>query len=244
MWVPCLCDEWQWVSLSQTAPPGIPGDLPGVTLALPSMGFLLGGPYISPLLVGPNWNTRINTQSTWRAPHLGTPRKVPAERLRRFGQLCGTQSNKGQARLPWPGGGDACLPATQVGRTWRAWQKVGTLGLRATSKNRCGAAKKRARRLLRGTLAVANLGQLQAVNHKLCRSPVHLRSSGANLQRVEGSHRAQASYSGRPGALPRGGGEQAKRPKQVGQLNYARVAREGLRVAVVCENYPESQISK
>jgi len=33
------------VSLSQTTPPGIPDDLPGVTLALPSMEFLLGGPY-------------------------------------------------------------------------------------------------------------------------------------------------------------------------------------------------------
>jgi hypothetical protein len=28
--VPCLWDEWQWVSLSQTAPSGIPGDLPEV----------------------------------------------------------------------------------------------------------------------------------------------------------------------------------------------------------------------
>jgi len=42
----------------------------------------------------------------------------------------------------------------------------------------------------------------------------------------------------------RGTPEGAKRPKQVGQLSYARVAREGLRVAVVRENYPESQISK
>jgi len=39
-------------------------------------------------------------------------------------------------------------------------------------------------------------------------------------------------------------GGQAKRPKQVEQLGYAGVAREGVRVAVVCENYPESQISK
>jgi len=33
------------VSLSQTAPPGIPDDLSGVTLALPSTGLLFGGPY-------------------------------------------------------------------------------------------------------------------------------------------------------------------------------------------------------
>jgi len=60
---------------------------------------------------------------------------------------------------------------------------------------------------------------------------------------VEGSQWAQASDSGRPGALPRGWGH-AKRPKHVGQLSYARVAREGLRVVVVYDNYTESQISK
>jgi len=44
------------------------------------------------------------------------------------------------------------------------------------------------------------------------------------------------------GSIPKGG--QAKRPKQVGQLGYAGVTREGVQVAVVCENYPGSQISK
>jgi len=34
------------------------------------------------------------------------------------------------------------------------------------------------------------------------------------------------------------------RPKQGGQLGYARATREGLRVVAVGENYPESQISK
>jgi len=89
---------------------------------------------------------------------------------------------------------------------------------------------------------VAKLGLLQAVSHKLYRSHIHPWSSGVNLRKVEGSHHAQTSDSGRPGALPRGGG--TERPKQFGQLGYARVDREGLRVAVVCENYPESQISK
>jgi len=44
------------------------------------------------------------------------------------------------------------------------------------------------------------------------------------------------------GGTPEGG--QAKRPKQGGQLSYARANREGIWVAVVCENYPVSQISK
>jgi len=37
---------------------------------------------------------------------------------------------------------------------------------------------------------------------------------------------------------------QAKRPKQVGQLGHAGVARDGIWVAVVCETYPVSQIFK
>ena len=39
-------------------------------------------------------------------------------------------------------------------------------------------------------------------------------------------------------------GGQAKRLKQAGQLGYARAAWEGLRVAAVSENCPESQLSK
>jgi hypothetical protein len=40
------------------------------------------------------------------------------------------------------------------------------------------------------------------------------------------------------------GGRQAKRPKWNGQLGYARVAREGIRMAIVCEDYPGTLISK
>jgi hypothetical protein len=39
-------------------------------------------------------------------------------------------------------------------------------------------------------------------------------------------------------------GWQVKRPKQTGQPSYARVAREGIRVAIVCEDYPGNQVSK
>jgi hypothetical protein len=39
-------------------------------------------------------------------------------------------------------------------------------------------------------------------------------------------------------------GRQVKRPKQTGQPSYARVAREGIRVAIVCEGYLGTQVSK
>ena len=54
----------------------------------------------------------------------------------------------------------------------------------------------------------------------------------------QGPSKRQRSARGTPE------GRQAKRPKQAGQLSYARAAREGLRVAVVSENYPESQLSE
>jgi hypothetical protein len=44
------------------------------------------------------------------------------------------------------------------------------------------------------------------------------------------------------GGTPEGG--QAKRPKQSGQPSYARVAREGLRLAIVCEDYSKTQLTK
>jgi len=58
---------------------------------------------------------------------------------------------------------------------------------------------------------------------------------------VEGSHWARASYSGRTGHSL---GEQAISPNQIGQTISATVAREVLRVAVVCNNYPQIQVSK
>jgi len=37
---------------------------------------------------------------------------------------------------------------------------------------------------------------------------------------------------------------QAKRPKQTGQLSYARVAQESFRTAIICEDYLENQITR
>ena len=61
-------------------------------------------------------------------------------------------------------------------------------------------------------------------------------------QRVGGIPWVHKNDSGRPGALQVGG--QANRPKQTGQLTYARAAQEGIRVAIVCEDYPRGQISR
>jgi hypothetical protein len=40
------------------------------------------------------------------------------------------------------------------------------------------------------------------------------------------------------------GDGKAKRPKQSGQLSYARAAQEGLQVATECEDYPRGKISR
>jgi hypothetical protein len=39
-------------------------------------------------------------------------------------------------------------------------------------------------------------------------------------------------------------GRQVKRPKQTGQPSYARVVRDSIRVAILCEGYPGTQVSK
>jgi hypothetical protein len=56
------------VSLSLTAPSGIPGNLPVVIIALPSMGTLLGGPYNSPDLVGPRLVFRAYLATSYVPP--------------------------------------------------------------------------------------------------------------------------------------------------------------------------------
>jgi hypothetical protein len=126
-------------------------------------------------------------------------------------------------------------------------EKVGTLGLQVTSKNRCGAAKKRARwaRLAKapsgdsggGQPRSAPGGQPQA-SQKPSTSGVQQGKSAESKGPLPGPSKRQRSAGG----TPEGG--HAKRPKQGGQLSYARVAREGIRVVVVCENYPERQFSK
>ena len=44
------------------------------------------------------------------------------------------------------------------------------------------------------------------------------------------------------GGTPEDG--RAKRPKQTGQPGYTRVSREGHRIAVVCDDYPKTQVSR
>jgi len=147
-------------------------------------------------------------------------------------------------RLPEWGGTPPSDPSSEnlKGLT----EKVGTLGLRATSKNRCGAAKKRARRarLAEAPSGDSGGGQPQSAPGGQPQTLPKPGTSGVQRGKSTESEGLPTGPSKRQrsaGGTPEG---QAKRPKQVVQLGYARVAREGLRVAVVCKNYLESQISK
>ena len=123
---------------------------------------------------------------------------------------------------------------------------MGSVGLRATSKNRCGAAKKRARR---ARLAEAPPGDSDGGQPRSAPGGEPQTSPEPGISGVRwgastesGGRQLGAGKRHRSaGVTPRG---LAKRPKQVGQLSYARVAREGLQVAVVSADYPKSQISK
>ena len=126
-------------------------------------------------------------------------------------------------------------------------EKVGTIGPRTTSKNRCGVAKKRARRarLVEAPSGDSGSGQPRTAPGG---QPQTLQKPGTSgvqwgkSMESGGLPLCPSKQQRLAGGTPEGG--QAKRPKQIGQLSYAKVAREGLRVVVVCENYPESQISK
>jgi len=135
-------------------------------------------------------------------------------------------------------------------------EKVGTLGLQARKKNRCGAARKRARkaRLAEAPNGDSSGGRPRSALADQPNTQQEPRTSGA-LQRsgpapakrtppesgggqMTGPSKRQRSAGG----TPEDG--HAKRPKQTGQPSYTRVSREGHRIAIVCEDYPKTQVSR
>jgi len=134
-------------------------------------------------------------------------------------------------------------------------EKVGALGLPLTRKHSCGAAKKRARKInlvevptgasSGGQPRPSSGGQSQTLQRPSTNRASQERGSGlTELQSPKGKGHPQGPGKGQlsTGGTPED--RQAKRPRQGGQFSYARVAREVIRVAVVCKNYPESQLSK
>jgi len=146
----------------------------------------------------------------------------------------------------WGGGG---RPSSSNLSSEGLTEKVGTLGLRATSKNRGGAPKKRPRRARLTEAASGDSGGGQPRSAPGGQPQTLQKPSTSRVQRGKSTESrglppGPSKQQQLAGGTPEGGGGKAKRPKQVGQLSYARVTREGLQVAVLCDNYLESQISK
>ena len=140
-------------------------------------------------------------------------------------------------------------------------EKVGTLDLRSSKNNRIGAAKKRARR---ARLAEAPTGDSTGGRPPLQGSQTQTpqRPSTSRLRRKESVKPLRQGPStsglkpqegGKPmqgpgkrqksaGSTPESG--QAKRPRNSGQLGYARAAQEGPRTAILCDGYPKVHVSK
>ena len=174
-------------------------------------------------------------------PQIGTVRLKPV------GQRAG------EIRLT---GGEYSFPSILCsGNLEGLTEKVGALGLRVTRKNRCGAAKKGARK---AKLAVAPTGdsgggQTRTALSGQPRTPQRSgmsrgqqeggsTSTGLKSLETKGPLQDPSKRQGSAGSTHEGG--KVKRLKQTGQIGYARAAQEGLRVAVVSEIYPESQLSK
>ena len=209
------------------------------------MGFLLGGPYfpitrgtemehtnVKPKDIKSSTHGDSDKGSYTEAPQIGATWQDPVEQRAGENPLTG-----GERPLP-----SSSSPENTEGLT----EKVSTLGLQVTSKNH-GAAKNRARRARLakvpsgdsdgGRPRSAPGGQPQA-SQKPGTSRVQQGKPAESKGPLPGPSKRQRSAGG----TPEGG--HAKRPKQGGQLSYARVAREGIHVAVVCENYPDSQLTK
>jgi hypothetical protein len=67
-------------------------------------------------------------------------------------------------------------------------------------------------------------------------------STGLESSESKGHLKSQGKRQRLSGGTPEG--RRAKRPKQVGQLSYARAAWEGIQMAIVGEGYPGIQISR
>ena len=62
--------------------------------------------------------------------------------------------------------------------------------------------------------------------------------SSEGREPTQGPSKLQRTSGGTPG------GWRAKRPKTIGPLSYAKAAQEGIWLAIVCDVYPEVQVSK
>ena len=132
------------------------------------------------------------------------------------------------------------LPCSQISENLEGLtEKVGTLGLRLPRKNRCSAARKRARKakLVEPPTGASEGGQPQSTSgdqpqnlEEPSTSAAHHgwgpasgeQKSPESRGHPQGPHKRKWLAGGSPG------GRQAKRPKQTGQLGYARAAQEGL----------------
>lgn len=99
------------------APPGIPGDLPGV-LALSGMGLLPGGPHF-PITRGIKMeNTKVNLEYM-ESSASGDSDKGPCPEALQIGATGQDPVEHGVGETPLTGGHTRLL-VTQAWRTWRA----------------------------------------------------------------------------------------------------------------------------
>jgi len=134
------------------------------------MGLMLGGPYF-PITRGTIIeHTKVNLEDLERSASADSDKGSYTE-VPQIGATVREPVEQGTDETPLIEG-ERTSPSNASGENLECLaEKVGTLGPRNTSKNRCGAAKRRARkaRLRRapsGTLAMPELGLLQAARHE------------------------------------------------------------------------------
>jgi hypothetical protein len=246
VWMPCICDDWRRVNLSLTAPSGIPENLRDVFSPTKYRGSAWWTVYF-PWFRGINIDLVRKSESKERSV-LGDSSKGSTEGSG-LGELRCLEAPQGATTQ------DPCLQG--VGEAPDSWEqhlspyslisenleglteKVGSLGLRPTRKNRCGAAKKRARRAKMAEALVRDSaggqsrppqgGQEQAqqepgISGTKGRGKEMVKSGPASSEAKgpsQGPSKRQRSSGGNPG------GGQTKRPKIIGPPSHATAARRG-----------------
>jgi hypothetical protein len=141
-------------------------------------------------------------------------------------------------------------------------EKVGTLGLRGVRRNRCGVAKKQARKAKTAEALAGDIGggqpgpfrsgQLQALQEPgtsgaQIKGKEKVKKPGPNTvgpapAESKGPSQGPSKRQGLSEGTPEG--RQAKRLRKIGQPSYARAAREGIWMAIVYDGYPRIQVSR
>ena len=237
------------------APSGIPSDLPEVMLPYQALGLCLADLYY-PLIRGNHMDRMKKNLECKEGSASGDSNNGSHTKAPQIGAAVLNPVEQGAGATPLIGGEQLSSSSASLENLEGLTEKVGTLGLQTIRRYCCGAAKRRVRRAKHAGAPAGGPsgggpwstlgGQSQTLQEPSTSGAQYGRGpspagpkSPEDKGHLQGPSKRQRPTGGTPGD------GRAKRPtKQTGQHSYARVAQEGFWAAIICEDYPENQISR